>query len=50
LPPIAMSFVDPWGNIFETRNADSFVDNMSNGCNDAHLETVMPYKNLIGYG
>jgi hypothetical protein len=26
LAPLAMSFADPWGNIFEECNADSFVD------------------------
>jgi hypothetical protein len=50
LAPITMSFADPWGDIFEERNADSFVDNMSNGCNDAHLETAMPFAKLIAHG
>jgi hypothetical protein len=50
LAPIAMSFADPWGDIFEERNADSFVDDTSNGCNDAHLETAMPFTNLIAHG
>jgi hypothetical protein len=38
LAPLAMSFVDPWEDIHEERNADSFVDDTSNGCNDAHLD------------
>ena len=42
-----MTFADPWGDIFEERNADSFVDDTSNGCNDAHLETAMPFAELI---
>jgi hypothetical protein len=48
--PLSMYFADPWGNIFEERNADSFVDDMSNGCNDAHLETAMPFEELIAHG
>ena len=27
-----------------------FVDDMSNGCNDAHLETAMPFEELIAHG
>jgi hypothetical protein len=50
LAPLSMSFADPWGNIFKERNADSFVDDMSNGCNDAHLETAMPFEELIAHG
>jgi hypothetical protein len=50
LAPIAMSFADPWGDIFEERNANSFVDNTSNGCNNAHLDTAMPFKELIAQG
>jgi hypothetical protein len=45
-----MSFADPWGNIFEERNVDSFVDDTSIGCNDAHLETAMPFEELIAHG
>jgi Na+-driven multidrug efflux pump len=29
---IAMTFADPWGDVFEERNADSFVDDTSLGC------------------
>jgi hypothetical protein len=29
------------------RNADSFVDHTSNGCNDSHLDKAMPYAELI---
>jgi hypothetical protein len=47
LAPLAMSFVDPWEDIHEERNADSFVDDTSNGCNDAHLGEPMPYAELI---
>jgi hypothetical protein len=47
LAPLAMSFVDPWEDIFEDRNADSFVDDMSNGCNDGLQEEAMPYTELI---
>jgi hypothetical protein len=50
LAPMAMSFADPWGDIFEERNADSFVDDTSNGCNDAHLEMAMPFADLIVHG
>jgi hypothetical protein len=51
LAPIAVMFIDPLvGGIFETQNADSFVDNTSNGCNDAHLDSAMPYRELIAYG
>ncbi len=35
LAPIAMPFIDPWGDIFEVRNANSFV---------------MPFKELIAQG
>jgi hypothetical protein len=37
-----MTFADPWGDVFEERNADSFVDDTSLGCNDAHLEKANP--------
>jgi hypothetical protein len=50
LAPLAMSFADLWGDIFEERNADSFVDDTYNGCNDAHLETAMPYAETISNG
>jgi hypothetical protein len=50
LAPITMSFADPWGDLFEERNADSFVNDMSNGCNGAHLETAMPFADLIAHG
>ena len=50
LAPLSMSFADPWGDIFEERNADSFVDDTSNGCNDAHLEIAMPFEELIAHG
>ena len=50
LAPLAMTFADPWGDIFEERNADSFVDDTSNGCNDAHLEMAMPFAELIAHG
>jgi hypothetical protein len=42
-----MSFIDPWEDIHEEQNADSFVDDTSNRCNDAHLEEPMPYAELI---
>jgi hypothetical protein len=44
LAPLAVSFVDPWEDISEGRNVDSFVDDTSNGCNDCHLEEAMPFK------
>jgi hypothetical protein len=47
LAPLAMSFVYPWENIHEEQNADSFVDDTLNGCNDAHLDEPMPYAELI---
>jgi hypothetical protein len=50
MAPIAMTFADPWGDVFEERNADSFVDDMSLGCNDAHLEKAMPFAELIAKG
>jgi hypothetical protein len=49
LAPLAMSFANPWGDIFEEQNADSFVDNTSNGCNDAHLEMAMTDAELIAH-
>jgi hypothetical protein len=42
-----MSFADPWEDIFEERNADSFVDDTSNRCNDGLQEEAMPYTELI---
>ena len=50
MAPIAMTFMDPWGNIFDEQNADSYVDDTSLGCNDAHLREQMCYKELIKYG
>jgi hypothetical protein len=50
LAPLSMSFANPWGDIFVERNVDSFVDDMSNGCNDAHLETAMAFEELIAHG
>jgi hypothetical protein len=47
---IPMSFVDPWGDIFKERNANCFFDDTSNGCNDAHLDMAMPFKELIAQG
>jgi hypothetical protein len=47
LAPLAMSFVDPWEDIHEEQNADSFLDDTLNGCNDAHLDEPMPYVELI---
>jgi hypothetical protein len=45
-----MFFANPWGDIFKEQNADSFVDDTSKGCNDAHLETAMPYAKMIANG
>jgi hypothetical protein len=46
-----MLFLDPWGDIVKEHNADSFVDDTSLGCNhDAHLETAMPFPQLIAKG
>jgi hypothetical protein len=42
-----MSFADPWEDIFEERNADSFVDDTSNGCNDGLQQEAIPYTELI---
>ncbi len=51
LASIAMLFLDPWGDIVKEHNADSFVDDTSLGCNhDAHLETAMPFPQLIAKG
>jgi hypothetical protein len=47
---LSMSFADPWGDIFEERNADSCVDDTSDGYNHAHLETAMPFEELIAHG
>jgi hypothetical protein len=47
LAPLAMSLVDPWEDIHEEHNTDSFVDDTSNGCNDAHLEEPMTYAEMI---
>jgi len=35
LAPLAMTYTDPWSKIFDTRNADSYVDDTSLGNNDA---------------
>ena len=50
MAPITMTFMDPWGNIFDEQNVESYVDDMSLGCNDAHLREQMCYKELIKYG
>jgi hypothetical protein len=49
LAPLSKSFADPWGDIFEERNADSFVDDTLNGCNDAHLDMAMAFEELIAH-
>jgi hypothetical protein len=49
LAPLSKSFADPWGDILEERNADSFVDDTSNECNDAHLEMAMAFEELIAH-
>jgi hypothetical protein len=45
-----MSFMDPWQDIFDKHNADSYVDDNLSRCNDAHLDEQMCYKELIKYG
>jgi hypothetical protein len=30
--------MDPWEDIHEEQNANSFVDDTLNGCNDEHLD------------
>jgi hypothetical protein len=50
LAPLSISFADPWGDIFEDRNADSIVDDMLKGGNDAHLEIAMAFEELIAHG
>jgi hypothetical protein len=47
LAPLAMSFIDLWEDIHEEQNADSVVNDTSNGCKDALLEEPMPYAELI---
>jgi hypothetical protein len=49
LAPLSKSFADPWGDIFEERNADSFVDDTLNGCNDTHLDMAMAFEELIAH-
>ena len=41
MAPIAMTFMDPWQDVFDEQNADSYVDNMSLRCNDAHMTEQM---------
>jgi hypothetical protein len=50
MAPMAMCFMDPWGNIVDEQNADSYVDDTSLGCNDAHLPMQICYRELIRYG
>jgi hypothetical protein len=38
LAPLTMTFIDPWQELFDDCNANSYVDDTSSGCNDAHLD------------
>jgi hypothetical protein len=50
MAPMAMHFMDPLGDIVDEQNADSYIDDTSLGCNDAHLPMQMCNKELIRYG
>ena len=50
MAPIAMTFLDPWQDVFDEQNADSYIDNTSLGCNDAHMTEQMCCKQLIKHG
>ena len=45
-----MTFMDPWQDVFDEQKANSYVDNTSLGCNDAHMTEQMCYKQLIKHG
>ena len=48
--PIAMTFLDPWQDVFDEQNVDSYVDDTSLRCNDAHMTEHMCYKQLLKHG
>ena len=50
MAPITMTFLDPWQDVFGEQNADSYIDDTSLGCNDAHMTEQMCYKQLIKHG
>jgi hypothetical protein len=45
-----MTFMDPWQELFDKHNADLYVDDTSSGCNDAHLDEQVCYKELVKHG
>jgi hypothetical protein len=47
LATIAMTFVDPWQDFRNERNADAFVDDSANGVSDAHLDVPMPVSEIV---
>ena len=46
---VAMTFADPWQDLFDKRNADAFVDDSANGVSDAHQEVPMPVPEIVGH-
>jgi hypothetical protein len=47
-PPMAMSFTNPWGNIVDVCNADSYVNNTLTGITDATMVNPLPLPDMIG--
>ena len=47
LATVAMTFVDPWQDFCDERNADAFVDDSANGVSDAHLDVPMTVSELV---
>ena len=49
MAPIAMKFVDPWNDISNERNADSYVDDTAVGVSDAIQDEPMSIPEIIGH-
>jgi hypothetical protein len=45
---LKQSFADPWGNIVDVRNADSYVDDTSTSITDATMADPLPLPDIIG--
>ncbi len=48
MAPMAMSFADPWGDIVDIRNADSYVADTLTGITDATMADPLPLPDMIG--
>jgi hypothetical protein len=48
MAPMAISFANPWGNIVDVCNADSYVNDTSTGITDATMVDPLPLPDMIG--